>query len=200
MLSRRLGGRYRLHAANRVVTRARLRDGAATIEFLRSNPHWAGVSHAETADGIPEVLTATFLDRLVARQASCVLYTHLGKRRRDDGGGALSMAAMQAFRLLAERQARGEVSVTTTSRLLDYTRARDEAQASSSQDHNRVCIDITVPDAPSVQGLTFYTDAPHLTCVRVNGTLIEKVTCNPADESGRASVTIPWRPLEFPQV
>jgi len=200
VLSHRHGSRYRLHRANRVAAQARLRDGTVTIEFLRSNPHWGGVSSAETADGIPEVLTAPFLDRLVARQASCILYTHLGKRRRDDGGGALSMEAMQSFRLLAERQSRGEVSVTTTHRLLDYTRARDEAQTSWSRSDNRVCIEVTVPDAQSAQGLTFYTDAPLFSSIRVNGTLIENITCNPPDESGRTSVTIPWRPLEFPQV
>jgi hypothetical protein len=115
VLARGAGRKYALHASNRLVQPARLRDGAAVCEFLRCNPHWGGVSSCDNGCGIAEVLNERFLDRLVERRGVCVLYTHLGKLA---GQRRLGQAAVAAFRRLAGYAA-NRILVTTTSRLLD---------------------------------------------------------------------------------
>lgn len=110
--------KYALHAGNPLVRRCRLRDGAESIEFLRANPHWRGVSAGDTGSGLGEVLNRRFLDRLVARGASCVLYTHMGKL--PPGTRCFPPATVAAFRLLAEYAHGGKILVTTTRRLLDF--------------------------------------------------------------------------------
>jgi hypothetical protein len=197
------GSRYRMHRLNKVAIPARLRDGTIVTEFLRCNPHWGGVSRCDTADGIPEVLTGSFIDRLVARGSYCVLYTHLGKRRRHNGDGALSEAALRCFRQLAERQSMGDVLVTTTRRMLDYRQTLDRLQVSLHRQPDRQYVDVSLPEAsfPSalLQGITLYTDRPDTTEVRVNGTPTA-VERNPPDETGRPSVSIRWRKLDFPHL
>jgi hypothetical protein len=115
----RLGGKkYALHAGNRIVSPVTLRDGRCVQEFLRCDPHWAGVSTADRGDRIHDVLTPRFLDRLAATRGACILYTHLGKLDRNPNNRAFSPAAVQAFRLLAAYQQRGDIRIMTTSRLL----------------------------------------------------------------------------------
>lgn len=115
----RVGNRkYRLHRGNRLFQPTELRDGRKTIEFLRCNPHWGGVSCGDTGYGIADVLRAPFLDRLVKRRGACILYTHLGKLSKAEPRRFDSRAAA-AFRLLAEYHRSGKILVASTRRLLD---------------------------------------------------------------------------------
>lgn len=121
----RFGSRkYRLHRSNRTIRRAYLRDGRIVEEFLRCNPHPEGVSVGDRGDGIHEVLTGRFLDRLVQRRGTCILYTHLGKL---GAARQLPAAAVQAFRGLAEYYRSGQILVTTTRRLLDQVSGVEDA-------------------------------------------------------------------------
>jgi hypothetical protein len=108
--------KYSMHASNRLIQPAHLRDGTKTCEFLRCNPHWGGVSSCETGDGIADVLNQRFLDRLVGCRGVCILYTHLGKL---GGKRRFGERTVQAFRKLAGYAA-NQLLVTTTSRLLDF--------------------------------------------------------------------------------
>jgi hypothetical protein len=195
--------RYGIHRSNRVVNPAHLRDGTPIIEFLRCNPHWGGVSRCDTADGIAEVLTTSFIDRIVQRRSCCVLYTHLGKRRRQNGDSALSAAARDCFRQLAERQSRGDVLVTTTRRLLDYCQTRRELRVAVSKREHRLCFDLSLPGPTRslelLHGVTLYTDAPDTTEIRSNDSPLSDIVRNPVDETGRPSVSIRWPALDFPQ-
>jgi hypothetical protein len=121
----RCGNRkYGLHAANRLTRRVRLRDkGREVCEFLRCNPHWNGVSSCDTGWGICRVLTGKFLDRLVARSGTCILYTHLGKL--GAGNREFDKPTVECFRRLGDYYRRGKILVTTTRRLLDYCCGED---------------------------------------------------------------------------
>lgn len=46
--------KYGIHKPNQVIREVVLRDGQRVYEFLRSNPHYCGVSCGTTADGIAE--------------------------------------------------------------------------------------------------------------------------------------------------
>jgi hypothetical protein len=110
--------KYALHKGNRTLVPVQLRDGRNALEFLRCNPHWNGVSSCDTGFGIAQVLNHRFLDRLVASQGVCLLYTHLGKLGRQ--GRRFCPSTIAAFRRLAEYCASGKIRLVTTQRLLDW--------------------------------------------------------------------------------
>lgn len=115
----RCGSRkYGMHADNRLARPVQMRDERIkTVEFLRCNPHWGGVSCGDTGWGIGQVLTTRFMDQLSARGGICILYTHLGKL--GDGKRRFDTLTIEAFRRLGEYFRRQQIFVTTTSRLLD---------------------------------------------------------------------------------
>ena len=220
----RLGRRkYAIHGPNKVLRPVRLRDGQATYEFLRSNPHWGGVSCCETARGIGQVLTADMLKRLEQRGGCCVLYTHLGKVR--DPRVPFDASAVAGFRRLAEAHDSGKVLVTTTRRLLGYRRAAeevtwtcrcyerdgcDESDHPDESDGKSLRIEVETGasgnrkmpelEPEDLAGLTFYVDEPQRTCVFVDGREVPELQSNGPDETGRPSVSLPWRTLEFPSI
>ena len=206
VLARRGHVKYRAHSENAVTYPAQLRDGRNVIEFLRANPHFNGVSSGDTAAGLPQVLTERFLDRLVAREGFCILYTHLGKvaNPREPFGSE----TRDALRRLAARQNSGDVVVTTTRRLLGYVEATRRIRVAVESGAS-ITIDVALPDTPhewtgvpsDLDGLTFYAARPHAVRMLINGRDVTPVLQhNPPDHTGRASVSLPWRRLTFPQI
>lgn len=118
-LARAGSRKYAIQATNDVVSDVTLRDGRPMQEFLRCDPHWAGISTHDRGDGIHEVLTPRFLNRLAARGGACILYTHLGKLERGSHPRRFGPEVVNAFRLLSEYHRTGKIRVTTTARLLD---------------------------------------------------------------------------------
>jgi hypothetical protein len=93
--------------------------------------------------------------------------------------------------------------VTTTRRLLDYCRLSSAVAVSVVDDSNGTRIDLSVapPATPSqLAGVTLYVDDPEQCRITINGRERFELTRNAADETGRRSVSIPWTPLEFPQL
>lgn len=121
LLARCGSPKYRTHSDNRLFYSCELRDGRRTLEFVRCNPHWQGVSGADRGDRIHEVLTHRFLDTFSARGGFCVLYTHLGKLSKNCPR-QFSPPVQDALRLLAEYHCAGRISVIRTSELLEYAR------------------------------------------------------------------------------
>ncbi len=197
ILARAGSGKYDLHASNVLMRPARLRDGREVIEFLRANPHWGGVSSCETGLGIGDVLTDALLDRLAERRGACLLYTHLGKL--GEGGRRFPESSIAGFRRLARANADGRVLVATTRRLLDFCRYRDLLQARQRRDGEGAHIDVS-GDAPTsaLAGLTFHCADPSRTRLSFNGREFSHLQRNAADETGRASVSIPWTRLTYP--
>lgn len=200
LLARAGHAKYAMHGPNRLMRPVRLRGGQPVVEFVRANPHWGGVSRGETGDGLGEVLTASMLDTLVARGGVSVLYTHLGKvadRRAPFPG-----ATCDGLRRLAAYQDRGAILVATTSRLLAYGRAADSAQAqATAAGDGATVVDLEVDGVNAredLDGLTVYVDDPSRTRLRVQGRDVPAVQRNPPDDTGRPSVSVPWRRLEFP--
>lgn len=204
LLARRGNEKYRMHAANRVLSPCTLRDGTQTLEFLRCNPHWGGVSSCETARGIGQVLTDAMLRRLIAREGACLLYTHLGKI--DDPHVPFAHHATAAFRRLADAYRNGDILVTTTRRLLGYFRATGETTFDVSRDEAGVRIDLSASwceprgdGGPfDLDGLTFYVPDPDRTRVALNGCELADIRRNGPDHTGRPSVSLPWPRLELP--
>jgi hypothetical protein len=187
-----------MHRGNAVMHDVRLRDGAPVREFLRCNPHWAAVDEGETADGLAEVVVDPMLDTLVRRGGACVLYTHLGKVK--DPARPFGPATCAALGRLAERQQRGDLLVTTTRRLLGQRRAAREAQVRTAPaDGGLQRVDVTYAGPPAdLDGFTVYVADPDRATLAVNGAPAPRVVRNPPDQTGRASIALPWPRLAYP--
>ena len=199
-----LGGsaKYAPHKSNLVMWQSTLRSGQPVIEFLRSNPSWAGVSVHESLDGLGEVVHERTLGRLIERQGACVLYTHLGKTAQP--GRSLAPGTRRALDLIADARDTGELLVTTTRRLLDFCRAKREVSwtASTAADGLRIDISTVTPGfgRRALEGLTFYTEPVPRVRLVVDGRDLPGVRLNAPDETGRASVSVAWPRLQFPQL
>ncbi|OGP63588.1 MAG: hypothetical protein A2169_11110 [Deltaproteobacteria bacterium RBG_13_47_9] len=207
MLAMASDKKYAAHRPNRILRPAVLRDNTTVYEFIRCNPHWGGVSSCDQGRHIAEVLTEEMLNRLILRGGMCVLYTHLGKI--DDSNISFNPAAVESFRRLAEMSRNRHILVTTTSRLLKYSRAVREISFDSVQDGKDLCINInTTANENSIselseqdlQGLTFYVSDPGKTRMKINGKEIIGFQQNPPDYTGRTSVSLTWHALEFPVI
>lgn len=190
---------YRLHASNQVLQPISLRSGHRVQEFLRANPHWGGVSSHETAAGIGDVLVESMLDRLVARNGACILYTHLGKLAAP--GRPFTSDGIAALRRLARYEQQRRIKTLTTRRLLDYWSTVEHVQWTASTKDGALIIDVRLPAGTGGdgQGLTFYVPDPARARIVIDGAPAE-VCAYPPDHTGRASVTVPFRPLVFPDV
>jgi hypothetical protein len=195
----RLGNRkYEIHAPNEVLRRAKLRDGRLVWEFLRANPYWGGVENAVTAAGLADVLDRRFLDTLVSRGGVALLYTHLGKviDRREP----LPPATRAALQLLASYRDSERILVTTTKRLLDWCRRRREARVEATETAGLLRVDVRLARAETeFDGLTLYVPEGRHVRVTLGDREIGDLRRNPADHTGRTSVSVDWRRLQFPR-
>lgn len=206
LLARCGNSKYEIHQPNRVLRKSSLRDDCPIHEFIRCNPHWGGVSSCETADGLGRVLTEDMLKRLIRRQGVCILYTHLGKTR--DPRRPFDWPARKALRYLADLGQDGDILTATTYRLLRYLVVRDCLSYVVKRVGRRLTITIngvddpvTGPRRPSsdeLQGISFIcrrTDSVDLLdCDR------RKLPCKVFHQDFFTCATIPWRPLELPDI
>ncbi len=205
VLAQRGHAKYAMHGPNQVLRATQLRDGQPVWEFLRSNPHWGGVSCGETAAGLADVLSESMLTRLIKREGVCVLYTHLGKIKKYTE--PFGPRTREALRRLAGLVGDGKILVASTRRVLDYCRTVSTVKFSTVQDGAVTGIDITMERQSAVSsrqvlselsGLSFYVADPRRTQVRVNGQHMTELQYNSPDHTGRPSISFPWRRLELP--
>ncbi len=198
--------KYAMHGPNELLRSSVLRDGSPVYEFIRCNPHWGGVGAAAEGRYVGVVLTSRVLDRLIERAGVCVLYTHLGKI--DNPEIPFNAEAVAAFQRLSNEFHAGRILVTTTRRLLGYRRAAREVRYAVHAEGEALHIDLDTRTGRSpvgrlaqtdLAGLTFYVANPHSIRLSVDGRQVEDLRCNPADATGRTSVSLPWRMLEFPK-
>lgn len=196
--------KYAMHGINDVIRPITLRDARPVFEFMRCNPYWGGVSRAETADGLADVLTDSFLKRLVERQGVCILYTHLGKSRNPTI--PLTQGTITALRRLLDAADRCDVLVATTRRLLGYCLTAQHVAAEVIDDGGReiVRLDTTALKLHDVScdlsGITICVKDSVNARLFVDGTEAVDIQRNPEDELGCQSISVPWRPLSFPNV
>lgn len=196
-LARIGNNKYSMHRNNDLMRQTNLRSGQPVTEFIRCNPYWGGVGNAATAGGLAEVLVDKYLSTLADSGGFSILYTHLGKienLREPFGPGT-----RKAWNLLAKYYRQGQILVSTTQRLLHYRDAVKKAQISISMDGEwqvvRILSDRTIAE---LAGMTVYVNDSALTRVYVNNQEAITLRCNPADTTGRPSVSLPWLPLAFP--
>lgn len=202
--------------SDNILLPVKMRDGNKVYGFKRYrgeySPDGANFAHQ---------VNAARLDELVEREAAIVIYQHLGVWRpmaapkKFSGQGAkkaspsplLDENAMWAFRFLAMRQEAGEIFITTTQRLLDYLRMRDNVRYRVEGEASAVTIHLDALACPvygtepmtaqNAQGLTFQFDE---TPERV--TILDSEGRELAHErhevDGKTIVAVPWVRLVYP--
>ena len=184
-----LDGRRRWwrRATETLVEPYELRDGQEVQTFRR----FTGLGgRTPVLEDLPQQLSAENLDRLVKEAGWAIVYQHLAVRRRGEGFGTdaygpvddawLTEAEIAALRELARRHHDGEIWVAPTTRLLRH----HELQRTLRWQERDDALVIEAGQG-SVTGVTFYCDKPVLV-----GDEPAEVQANPADHTGRASVTL----------
>ena len=200
--------KYEMHSPNKVLRLSRLRDGSAVWEFLRSNPHWRGVSSCDTGREIGKVLTGNMLECLSERGGVCILYTHLGKK--PNSRAPFDALAVEAFRRLACYEHDKRIIVRTTSRILQYLTVRDSLTWSMLASEHQLKLYVRarvlegLPNASPLEdmlgGITFYVPKDVHCTIEVDGRRISHIQHNAPDDTGRPSVSFPFPSLEFPNL
>lgn len=199
--------KYSMHGPNEIMSQDVLRDGRAVYEFMRCNPHWGGVSSCDQSRNIAKVLTDVMLERLIKRNGICILYTHLGKI--DNPEIPFNDETVQAFCRLAAMQKNGNILVTTTSRLLKYSRAVREISFYCMREGKNLCININTKENENslyelnesdLHGLTFYVPEVENIRLKINNKEINRFQKNLPDYTDRTSVSLVWPALEFPEI
>jgi hypothetical protein len=183
-----------MHRGNQLVRQTTLRDGQRVIEFMRCNPNPGGISVGDHSQGIAEALAITVLDELVACGGTSIIYTHLGKRLNQEN--AFLPGTREAFERLAYYSQDKKILVSTTYRLLNYIETVQSAKLSVQNVGSMRLVDVTIPKYCDPAGLTFYAEDQEL-AVRVNGNEVKSLVRNAPDETGKRSLSIGWRRLEW---
>lgn len=161
------------------------------------------------ADSLEVTLSEMKLKKLIKRNGSSIVYVHIGRK----AGGCtdiLPESSIQALRELSSRYHDGEIYVTTTSRLLTYHLVSQNLVWQVARQNDISVINIIhvkdevdgdfVPSPDQLQGVTFYTDEPEKTVIRLADNEIKNIEVNKPDGSGRASISIPRTYLVFPDL
>jgi hypothetical protein len=106
-------------------------------------------------------------------------------------------ATRRAFERLADEHRRGRILVTTTRRLLDFAREREEARWECDRRDGVLQIDVRTPGDGS--GLTFAVGDPQRVRLVVNGRPCEAPLRGAEGSAGERVIGVPWRRLEWPR-
>jgi len=179
---------------NRMIRPYKLRDGHLVYGFRRY-----GRFGKDDAEALHAVLTEKNLGSLIRKQATSIIYVHLGKKRFSQER-IFSDRVTDSLRRLEKAYKSGDVYVTTTSRLLKYCLMHDGLDWDVEKSREGVSIILkpgqhqslagTFLNKNYLQGMTFYTKNPERTrIVLVNEEL--KVNVNDKDHTGQYSISIP---------
>jgi hypothetical protein len=175
-----------------LLGRARLQDGSALTGFWRFRSTGA---NAPNLSSLGHQLQQVDYESLYRHRAAVVLYQHFGVLYRTSG--ACVPATVEAvkerpevylapFRQLAREHHEGRLWIAGLARLLSYVEMTAAAELSGEQD------DLVVSGSTSLEGLTIYIDPSRPVSLRAGGERLSLVHNGP-DETGRYSVTVPFR-------
>jgi len=190
--------KYAMHKSYDVIRIAKLNDGQKVYEFLRFDNYWKGVAEGATSKRLAYVISQRTIERLKKVDGYMIVYTHLGKN--SDCSQVIAKETQIALRNLANEHERGNIYVTTTSKLLNYYLNHKYLNWSYETKGDEIIITITgvedpvfgsfVPTIQDLQGITFYVPDKDKTRIYINDKEITNIQRNPPDYKQRESVTI----------
>ncbi len=187
---------------NELVTVLTLNDGQKIFDFVRYINRWGQHEITDEAQ-LKFQLNPEILDKLIENQGYLIQYTHLGA---NYGYPYLSQESMELFKYAKQKQDKGELLVSTTSKLLNYYVHRKYLNWDYELEDNHLKINIKnisnevegkyIPTIKELEGITFYIPDNVECKVYLNNKPIEVIK-NPKDYKGRESVSIKWNKLNF---
>ncbi len=194
-----LGNRkYAMHRTYDLVRIARLDDGQKVYEFIRFDNYWKGVATGATSRRLAYVISSRTLDRLKEVGGYMIVYTHLGKN--SDCSEVIAKETQIALRQLAGEFKKGNIYVTTTSRLLNYYFIHSYLDWSYRTMGDEIIIRISrvqdpvfgsfIPAVRDLRGITFYVPSKDKVRVYIGDKEIANIQRNQADHIQRESITI----------
>jgi len=192
--------KYAMHKSYDLVRIAKLNDGQKVYEFLRFDNYWKGVAEGATSRRLAYVISQRTLERLKKVSGYMIVYTHLGKN--SDCSQVIAKETQNALRDLANEYEKGNIYVTTTSKLLNYYLNHKYLNWSYETKGDEIIITIAdvedpvfgsfVPTIKDLQGITFYVPHKDKTRIYINDKEIINIQRNPPDYKQKESVTI-WK-------
>jgi len=190
--------KYGMHKSYDLMRIAKLDDGQKVYEFLRFDNYWKGVATGATSKRLAYVISKRTLDRLKEVNGYMIVYTHLGKN--SDCSQVIAKETQIALRDLASEYERGDIYITTTSKLLNYYLNHKYLNWSYETKADETIITIYgvedpvfgsfVPTTKNLQGITFYLPDKYRTRIYIRNKEITNIQRNPRDYTGRESITI----------
>jgi hypothetical protein len=199
-----LSQRKRKVYGNELLRPIELRDGRRLLEFPRYCYSYRYIYTPPGRDVLTNQLSDKVLDRLEKLSGYMVIYTHFGQPLQRTTATIFGTDLVRRWQALKLRSADGRLWVTTTTRLLKYNYTHKYLKwRYSVKEDGRTAIEIDGPNGPvdinpDYEGLTFYCDTPEKTLIYIDGTPVENTIANAPDKTGRKSISIPIRSLEFP--
>jgi hypothetical protein len=133
-----------------------------------------------------------------------IFYTHFG---RNSGPPYLTEPTIKALRYIKEKNTDGELMVTTTSKLLNYSVHHQYLYWHSRESSDTIFIQIDsianevegrfIPAEKELEGITFYVPDNQKIILRSGNASIPFIY-NDKDETGRYSISVRWRFLQWP--
>lgn len=181
-----------------------LRDGQKIWGFHRYTHEIVngGINWSWDPGKIGQVITKERLDELVQKQQYNITAQHFGGAQ-----GEFTFhrpADVKALRMIAEYNDSGKILVARTARMLNYAVAQQFINYKIVEKNHRNYVILKSINDPQfgpqpvtldkVRGLTFYVDNPEQTTIMMYRKAIpqEEIQINPADETGRKSISIKW--------
>jgi len=189
---------------NRLSMKIALQDASEVWDFVRFVNRFGREKTQDVCDLVKQTDPAV-IKLLISNSGYLILYTHMceGVLNLKD----LPRKLINNFEFLAKVYREGRLLVATTSRLLQYNERHDNIvwQTDNKDGVERIEISPHINalgpkqklSESMLQGITFYCDDPQKTAIFFDGKPIG-IKKNPRDTTGRYSVTIPWRRLEYP--
>ena len=184
---------------NRLLAPVVFRNGSKGYEYIRYTP-------LGPADSVAEVLGQRFLDRLTYVNGRSIVNIQL---KPGPDGTVLQEGDLGALEVLARKRNKGDILVTSASRLLDLTALSQNLVWRVEQDQERLRIVIekiedplTGPREPRLEelaGLTFYVPESLEAGIFIGDQEL-RVKRNLIDHTGRESISLPWPSLSFPDL
>ena len=191
--------------SNRLILPETLQDGVTVWDFQRWVNAWGEVTELDAAD-LAVQLRPKNIATLIRNEGFLILYTHMTENL--PAAGNLPDGLEAGLHGLKRAHDDGDLLVATASRLLRYRElwqfVHYEVTASGGGTTVTIAPRLSSPvgdlllNIGDLNGLTFYLDEPHKVEVTFDGKVIA-TKANRPDETGRASLSIPWVALEYPR-
>ena len=190
--------KYDFFKSNCLIHKHRLKDGQWVYEFIRFNNHFKGAAVGDTFLDLYYLISDKVLSKLKEVEGYCIVYTHLGKKFAPESQSAEE--TVKALRNLKKENDAGHIFVRSAAEILNYcirTRYLNwtcKRQSETYLVHIRSIDDPLfgnyVPDPRMLRNFTFYIPKGASARIILDERQILNTQINPADYSGRQSITI----------